>query len=116
MTTLADYALAPGEVAEPVRMAVYTIMRRWRPGSYPPPWSWRDEETDFFTRQPEYMDAMAVALLRRGWSAFLDDGSILLGNDGRVWNGHHRIVLARRLGITHLTVEVYPDEASGSST
>lgn len=30
---------------------------------------------------------------------------ILLGNDGRVWDGHHRITVARHLGIRDVPVE-----------
>lgn len=33
------------------------------------------------------------------------DQPVLLGNDGRVWDGHHRIVAARRLGFTHIPTE-----------
>jgi hypothetical protein len=29
---------------------------------------------------------------------------ILLGNDGRVWDGHHRLCVALDLGITHVPV------------
>lgn len=35
---------------------------------------------------------------------------VCLGPDGRVWDGHHRIVAARRLGLTEIPVE--PDEQS----
>lgn len=30
---------------------------------------------------------------------------ILLGDDGRVWDGHHRITAAYQLGIKHVPVE-----------
>lgn len=33
------------------------------------------------------------------------DSPVLLGNDGRIWDGHHRIVAARRLGIADIPVE-----------
>lgn len=30
---------------------------------------------------------------------------VCLGNDGRIWDGHHRIVAARRLGFTEIPIE-----------
>lgn len=43
---------------------------------------------------------------------------ILLGNDGRVWDGHHRIVIAMHLGLDSVPVEfsgspVVPEEPEG---
>lgn len=42
---------------------------------------------------------------------------ILLGDDGRVWNGHHRLLVARILGFTEVPVvhaeDGYTDEEAG---
>lgn len=42
---------------------------------------------------------------------------ILLGDDGRVWNGHHRLLVARILGMTEVPVTHaeygYTDEEAG---
>ncbi|MGO2860631.1 MAG: hypothetical protein ACTIC1_05705 [Brevibacterium sp.] len=42
---------------------------------------------------------------------------ILLGDDGRVWNGHHRLLAARILGFTEVPVvhadDGYTDEEAG---
>lgn len=33
---------------------------------------------------------------------------VLIGNDGRLWDGHHRLRIAVRLGIPFVPVEVVP--------
>lgn len=38
---------------------------------------------------------------------------ILLGSDGRVWDGHHRIVAATKLGFSHVPVVFSGEEKSG---
>lgn len=44
---------------------------------------------------------------------------ILLGDDGRVWNGHHRLLVARILCLTEVPVvhaeDGYTDEEAGYS-
>lgn len=37
---------------------------------------------------------------------------ILLGNDGRVWDGHHRLIAARRLGIESIFCETTNEEVN----
>lgn len=71
-------------------MRASEIMNRWRPGSYDPPWTWLDEmrdlagpEQDLLT---EYVRANGVP------------GRVYLGNDGRVWDGHHRLIAAYQAG------------------
>ena len=50
--------------------------------------------------------ASASARQQRG-IAFADDyAPVMLGSDGRVWDGHHRIVLAIEQRIPSLMVEV----------
>lgn len=39
-------------------------------------------------------------------------GGICLGTDGRVWDGNHRVVAARRLDIEFIPVEEEDDENS----
>lgn len=83
------------------------LLALYAPGSYPPPWSWDDEERDILARvclccdQPgHYQLALEVHLREHG----LTQG-VCLGDDGRVWDGHHRIVAARRLGIELIPLE-----------
>lgn len=70
------------------------VMRRWRPGSYEPPWSWADEEADIEARTPGRLEQLRRSLIRNGF-----DEPVLLGDDGRVWDGHHRIIAAARAGL-----------------
>lgn len=92
-------------------MSVAEIMRRWRPGSFDPPWDWDDEAADLRSHvcaccdQPGHYQAKVEEKLRAEgpwWS----EATIMLGPDGRVWDGHHRIVAAHALGIESLPVEV----------
>lgn len=71
------------------------IMARWRPGSHDEPWSWRDER-DWLWKRPE-MDALMSSIQIAGVLV-----PVLLGDDGRVWDGHHRIVAALDLGIPEI--------------
>lgn len=83
------------------------LLTCYRPGSYPVPWGWDDEERSLHARvcvccgQPgHYQQQLEAHIAEHGIP-----GSVCLGTDGRVWDGHHRIVAARRLGITHIAVE-----------
>ena len=59
-----------------MRLTVSQIMKDYRPGSRD--WSWDDEFAEIDRR-----------ILSR---------PVLLGTDGRVWDGHHRIRLAAAIG------------------
>lgn len=76
------------------------ITTRWRPGSAEPPWTWDDEARDLGERvcvccneRGHYQQALEAHIAEHGMPAL----PVCLGNDGRVWDGHHRIVAARRL-------------------
>ena len=61
-------------------------------------WSWQDEYDDLID-QPGTQKLLA---------RIRDEGirePILLGTDGRVWDGHHRIVIAMHLGLDSVPVE-----------
>jgi hypothetical protein len=83
-------------------------MENYTPGDE---WSWEEEEADlhetpclcvpdcpipghYQKRLEEYIDSI-------GYIPF----PVCLGSDGRVWDGHHRIVAAYRLGIDVIPVE-----------
>lgn len=66
-------------------------------------WSW-DEEW----RQLDADDAEGLAELEK---EIQRDGilvPVLIGNDGRLWDGHHRLRIAVRLGIGYIPVEFTP--------
>ena len=80
------------------------IVTFWRPGSHD--WSWADEYADLMGRDREVTDAIDERVRSEG-IAFADDfAPVLLGSDGRVWDGHHRICLAIKCCIPSLMCEV----------
>lgn len=86
------------------------FLARHRPGSANGrTWTWEDEERDILAReclccdQPgHYQQQLEAWLISMG--ATVVEG-ICAGPDGRVWDGHHRITAARRLGIQWVTLE-----------
>lgn len=77
------------------------ILVGWRPGSGE--WGWWAEERDLEAREPEVMARWRRRVRRFGlWGI---DEPILLGDDRRVWDGHHRLVAASQVGFSGL-VEV----------
>jgi len=81
----------PPDVGDGV-MSLDELLARWRPGSYEPPWTWDDEDEDIWTHP--HTPALAAHIATEGMQE-----PVLLGSDGRVWDGHHRICIARRLGL-----------------
>lgn len=98
------------------------LLLRYRPGSQDPPWSWADEVIDLHSHPCPTTEARAQGIevdpcddphpgcYQRRLEAYLRDvGAIeqpvCLGGDGRVWDGHHRIVAAIRLGFNEIPVE-----------
>lgn len=86
------------------------LLTDWPPGGHSQPWTWDDEEADILTRQciccgnaGHYQEQLEEHLRRYGFSD--RTGGVVLGDDGRVGDGHHRIVAARRLGIQMIPVE-----------
>lgn len=98
-------------------MPLVIVVRDWRPGSHD--WDWDDEERDLLAfrclcattdPQVEFIECPTPGHYQLRLEAHLAEHGItepvLLGSDGRVWDGHHRIVAARRLGIEVIPVEV----------
>ena len=82
-------------------MPLAQVVEFWRPGSHD--WTWVDEYADIVAR-PE-TPAIRKRVQEEG-IGFLDRvAPILLGSDGRVWDGHHRICIALELGIGTVNVE-----------
>lgn len=85
-----------------VNMRVEDILRHWRPGSAE--WAWDEEYADLI--DDPVTDRVRERIDAEGFG--FDDhlAPVLLGSDGRVWDGHHRIVIAMERGREHLMVEV----------
>lgn len=85
------------------------LMHEYRPGSQPEPWSWSDEyehlwgSAEHATRTRVLADDIAVNGQKE---------PVLAGGDGRIWDGHHRIVIAVRLGLHAVLVDWAGKETS----
>lgn len=77
-------------------ISIKDIMKNYRPGSYDEPWEWRDELKELRKR-----NELSIPFGQRSE----DFEPVLLGDDGRVWDGHHRILAALRSGARELRVE-----------
>lgn len=86
------------------RKPVAQIIAFWRPGSHE--WSWAEEYTDLMGRHA-YTTGRIRDRVKEEGIGFIDHAApVLLGTDGRVWDGHHRICIAIEQGITEMAVEV----------
>lgn len=78
------------------------IVAFWRPGSHD--WSWAEEYADLV--DDPVTQAIRERVAREG-IGFQDHlAPVLLGSDGRVWDGHHRICIALEQGISVLMCDV----------
>lgn len=103
---------SPDTTATERRIPLAALLAEYAPGSPPPQghqqaWTWGDEEQDILTReclccgQPgHYQQMLEAHMTKHG----LTEG-VCLSSDGRVRDGHHRIVAARRLGIESIPLE-----------
>lgn len=99
------------------------LLAGWVPGSFDQPWTWDDEERHLLSQPcptevarsngveglPDCHDP-EPGCYQRDLEAWLRERGevpqpVLLGPDGRVWDGHHRIVAARRLGFAWVPLE-----------
>lgn len=82
-------------------MPVAQIVTFWRPGSHD--WSWAEEYADIIDNP---VTAAVRERVNNEGVGFVDHlAPVLLGSDGRVWDGHHRICIAIEQGIPTLMVE-----------
>lgn len=80
-------------------MPLDELLANYRPGSQDAPWTWDDEYSDLWNRDREKMTELAATIAADGIRE-----PILLGTDGRIWDGHHRICIA--IHTHHRTVPV----------
>lgn len=98
-------------------MQLRDLLDRYVPGSHDQPWTWDDERTDLLTHPCPGMthDGQPCSdpdpgCYQRQLEAHLTSVGhvthpVLLGPDGRVWDGHHHLVAARHLGFAHVPIE-----------
>lgn len=75
------------------------LMAGWRVGSGD--WGWAREFKAIRTTNRGRLDMLATSIQEAGMHT-----PILLGSDGRVWDGHHRVCAALMLGMKTVPVEV----------
>lgn len=100
MSAHGDAVLVSRLVSKPLAQ----IVAFWRPGSHE--WGWADEYADLMGRDREVTDRITARLDTEGWDFIDHIAPILLGSDGRVWDGHHRICIALKRGVPSLMCEV----------
>lgn len=69
-----------------------------------------DEKHDLSTRDRKRTDQLRHLILANGFSYADDAHPITLGNDGRVWDGHHRLILALELHPAYIFVRKISDD------
>lgn len=71
-------------------------------------WTWEEEWADLDRRHADtgYLTKLEEAIRENGITM-----PVLVGSDGRLWDGHHRLRLAVRLGIGYVPVEIVPTAA-----
>lgn len=69
-------------------------------------WTWDEEFADLDTIHPEELRALHQDIATNGIKE-----PVLIGNDGRLWDGHHRLRIAVRLGIGYVPVQIIPPES-----
>ncbi|MEV7492230.1 ParB N-terminal domain-containing protein [Streptomyces anulatus] len=66
-------------------------------------WTWDEEWDDLDKRHAGYLDRLEQEITANGITM-----PVLIGSDGRLWDGHHRLRIAVRLGIGYVPVEITP--------
>jgi hypothetical protein len=95
------------------RIPLTDLLRDYVPGSGD--WSWDEEERQLLNHECrcQYLTG-GECHIRGHYQLELEahlralgrvEQGVCLGNDGRIWDGHHRIVAARRLGFLDVPVE-----------
>jgi hypothetical protein len=82
------------------------ILTFWRPGSGD--WSWSEEYTKLIGAP--VTDAVCARVNAEGFGFHDHIAPVLLGSDNRVWDGHHRIILAIQQAVPSLMVEFAGDD------
>ena len=92
------------------RLPLANVLAEWAPGSYDDRWTWDDEREWLWHCHREQMASLVADISANGVRE-----PILLGDDGRVWDGHHRICAAIELNLTELPVAQHHRPQGGPS-
>lgn len=80
-----DWAEVDAWLAGPTTMPLDEIMARWRPWSPDDSETWPERIADLTDSDRVHRIRVAGAVIRE---------PVELGDDGRIWDGHHRITVA----------------------
>lgn len=72
---------------------------------------WDVEFNELWQTQTPYMDMLATSIQETGINT-----PILIGSDGRVWDGHHRLAVAHQLGLPEVPIEWIGEGEEASET
>ena len=88
-------------------MPLDVLMATWRPGSTDAreEWTWAMESDQLWSDDQGRMDMLATSIQESGITK-----PVMLGHDGRVWDGHHRICVAETLGLKSVPFEFMPKD------
>ena len=81
------------------------LLAVYAPGDFD---TWKQQIADLEEHHAERLATLAEQILADGITT-----PILLGTDGRIWDGHHRITVAYRRGIEFVPVNFIEDERAG---
>lgn len=81
------------------RLPLWVVLAGYRDGDER---GWAIEFEDLWSREAETMSALLADIAEHGIRE-----PILLGDDGRVWDGHHRLAVAHRLNLPDVPI-AYP--------
>lgn len=68
---------------------------------------WPEEFASLLASDGEHLSALLLDVQENGFRE-----PILLGNDGRLWDGHHRLLVALLLGVNVPSTQAAPERAS----
>lgn len=92
------------------RMMLSALLTAWAPGSYDDRWTWDDEREWLWHCHREQMADLIADISANGIKE-----PVLLGDDGRVWDGHHRICAAMELGLDEVPIVHHQRPTGGSA-
>ena len=86
------------------------LLTTYLPGHHDAAWSWEDEEQDILMRaclccgqRGHYQQQLESHVREYGLEG------VCLGEDGHLWDGHHRVIAAKHLGISTVPLESRQD-------
>lgn len=86
------------------RVALAEFLATVRPGSRGDDWTWDDESLDLWRHDQKTMRQLADDIAANGQQT-----PVTFGDDGRVWDGHHRIVALDALAEQWVLVRRWDD-------